>query len=306
VKVADLFDELEMQLVDVARERSIRLEFAELTPGIDVIADKVKVAQCIINLVSNAIKFTDADGTVRVTSENVMEGDIPMVKFSVIDSGAGIPAEALGLIFERFRQVDGSHTRRHGGTGLGLAITKKIVELHGGTIGVSSIVGQGSTFSFQIPRMGHSVPAVVAAKMPYGTRVTVAVVEDDQLQLELIERHLMAVGYEVRIIDDNTEAWRSLVENPPDVVILDVMMPRVSGLTILRQLREHEKTRNIPIIVSTAFHANEPVVRRMGAHWLPKPWTKEALVDMVTECARHLSRSQSPDSEKASAEQPSA
>ena len=117
----------------------------------DTDADRIKVAQILVNLVGNAIKFTPEEGQVSIRVRATSLRDEEALSFEVQDTGIGIPKDALDLIFDSFRQVDGSHTRQHQGTGLGLAITQRLVLLHKGTIDVVSEVGSGSTFRFVLP-----------------------------------------------------------------------------------------------------------------------------------------------------------
>src|SRR5262249_49483856 len=131
--------------------------------GIAMEADAVKLTQIFINLIGNALKFTPKGGTVSIGAAPETSGGAETLRCWVKDNGIGIPKEKQQIIFESFRQVDGSHTRAHQGTGLGLTITKQLVELHGGRIWVESDVGAGSTFSFVLPRSGPQRVATPAA-----------------------------------------------------------------------------------------------------------------------------------------------
>jgi signal transduction histidine kinase len=147
VSVAQVVEESCAALVPMAQEKSITLSITEVT-DLQAYADPVKLAQILINLVGNALKFTEGGGTVTVLAAQHTD---ELICMSVQDTGAGIPVAMQSKIFESFRQVDGSHTRTHGGTGLGLAICKKLVELHGGQIWVESEAGKGSSFHFTLP-----------------------------------------------------------------------------------------------------------------------------------------------------------
>jgi PAS domain S-box-containing protein len=147
VELAGIFDEVQTIIQGMAVRKGLSLSFREEPPGLRVRVDRVKLLQILYNLLSNAVKFTAAGGSVRVETER-REG---ATYFRVIDTGVGIPADSLELIFEEFRQVDARLSREYGGTGLGLALTRKLVALHGGTITVESQVGKGSVFTFTIP-----------------------------------------------------------------------------------------------------------------------------------------------------------
>jgi signal transduction histidine kinase len=135
----------------LAEAKSITLAFPDKGLGLSLDADRIKVAQILVNLIGNAIKFTPDNGDISVqVREDRLDGNNAL-RFEVHDSGVGIPKDSLDLIFDSFRQVDGSHTRKHQGTGLGLAITQRLVHLHGGIIHVESEVGKGSIFSFVLP-----------------------------------------------------------------------------------------------------------------------------------------------------------
>ena len=151
IAVADVLSEVSGTMETLAEAKGVQLVFSESEPGFTIEVDRVKLAQILINLIGNAIKFTPKDGHVyvRVCPDFVREEN--GLRFEVEDTGDGIPAEYLKVIFESFRQVDGSHTRQHQGTGLGLAISRRLIELHRGKIDVASTPGEGSRFWFILP-----------------------------------------------------------------------------------------------------------------------------------------------------------
>jgi signal transduction histidine kinase len=154
VEASAILDEARANTELLATERDVDLEWQAPEEPVQLVADRGRVAQVLINLVGNAIKFTGARGRVVVTVDQVDGRGGPMVRFAVEDTGSGIPEDKLQIIFDSFRQVDGGHTRVQGGTGLGLAISKQLVEMHGGSIWVESELGQGSRFAFDLPRNG--------------------------------------------------------------------------------------------------------------------------------------------------------
>ncbi|MBT6434684.1 MAG: hypothetical protein HOK28_16430 [Deltaproteobacteria bacterium] len=151
VNVSDVLSEVAGTIQSLADEKNVELVFEEIEPDLRLEADRVKVAQILINLIGNAIKFTPAGGSITTRVCPDLLADNNALRFEVADTGEGIPEEYLNIIFESFRQVDGSHTRQHHGTGLGLAICSRLVELHGGRIDVASTPGQGSRFWFILP-----------------------------------------------------------------------------------------------------------------------------------------------------------
>jgi len=149
VILSGIFDEVQTIVQGMAVRKGLSLSFREEPPGIVLSADRVKLLQILYNLLSNSVKFTPDNGTIRVEAER-RDAD---TCFRIIDSGVGIPEDSLELIFEEFRQVDSQLSRQYSGTGLGLALTRKLVALHGGTIAVESEVDTGSTFTFTIPHV---------------------------------------------------------------------------------------------------------------------------------------------------------
>jgi signal transduction histidine kinase/DNA-binding response OmpR family regulator len=263
-------------------------------------ADPVRVRQIVINLLSNAIKFTVRG---RVEAEMARAGEDAW-QFTVRDTGVGIRQEAVGLIFERFRQVDGSTTRAAGGVGLGLTIVQQIVRLLGGEIDVESIYGQGSTFVVRLPlntlrsaraeradedtrlAPGDSARAVHparAGRLQVGdeadaARPLVLVVEDDPDAASLLSESLEGAGYRV-IVADSGEAGIELARAAgPSVITLDIMMPKVDGWSVLQTLRADERTRRIPVVICSIVD-NRPLGYRLGASdYLVKPVSPERLV----------------------------
>lgn len=277
IDLPGLKSELAASLESMANQRELIVHYSGFS---DVIlrADPVKLQQVLTNLIGNAIKFTLPKGAVFVRCTTLQENGCEMVSFAVQDSGIGIPKDRYTSIFESFRQVDGSHTRAHQGTGLGLTISKQLVELHGGRIWVESEIGKGSTFTFVIPREGIADPLnPFVPDLPDANNLSVLLIDDDHTQAVLASRILSTSGYTVEIITDPQLAMSRALELNPGVILLDVMMPHVSGLTLLRLLKQHPKTKRTPVVVTTAFHANRDAVIDLGGIWLPKPWSDGAL-----------------------------
>ncbi len=281
----DLFANVSDTIDGLAKKARLTVKFPEVDPGLSVHADPVKLAQILLNLLSNAVRFTNPGGTVAI--EFAMQED-GFYRFSVKDSGIGIPEHMLDAIFESFRQVDGSHTRAKGGTGLGLAITRQLVELHGGKIWVESKLGEGSRFTFVLPRNETITPAQgeVGAGLDNnraagGAKGRVLVVDDNPIHLELARLVLVRAGYATDLTSASKEAFERIKSTQPDLVILDVMMPEVSGLDILKRLRQDPTTRHITVFVSTAYHSNRAIVAELGGRWLPKPWDTATLLSAI-------------------------
>jgi CheY-like chemotaxis protein len=227
-----------------ARARGIELRI-QSEPDVPraILADPVRLRQILLNLVSNAIKFTEQGGVVvRMQSQNI--DGVRSLRVAVRDSGIGITTEQLSKLFQPFSQADGSMTRRFGGTGLGLAICKGLVEQMGGAIQVTSTLGEGTTFTFDLhlelaasPESVEQLPAVDSSEDLAGLRVLV--VDDNPLNRMLMERQLAMLGASSpAMAESGLQALAMVLEAPFDVVLMDMQMPDLDGLETTRRLRE--------------------------------------------------------------------
>ena len=275
-----------------ARERRIALEldFAPEVPG-EVVGDPDRLRQVMLNLVGNALKFTERGGIkVGARAGRRTDGHV-MIEFWVQDSGIGIPASHLQSIFEAFTQVDGADTRRYGGTGLGLSIVRQLVSLMGGEIDVESEVGRGTTFRFTA-RFGLDVESAPRASAwrdssalledpPSLTRVAhvprdVLLAEDSPVNRLVMTRALERAGHRVHAVEDGRAALDALARRSFDVVLMDVQMPGVDGLEATRALRRRERdgAPRTPVIAITAQAMHGDRERCIGAgmdEYLTKP-----------------------------------
>ena len=227
------------------------------------VGDGGRIRQVLLNLLGNAIKFTTQGEVVLVARAE--EGPAPVLVFEVRDTGIGIPPERLDAVFESFTQADGSITRRFGGTGLGLSISRQLVELMRGRVGVTSEVGKGSTFTCTLPLPLASGDAQVKATSaqesahalaPLG--MSVLLVEDNAINQLVAKRLLRGWGCDVTIANDGREGLAQLANGVFDVVLMDVQMPVMDGLTAITLWRETEQQRggHLPVVALTA-HAME-------------------------------------------------
>jgi PAS domain S-box-containing protein len=220
----------------------------------EVFLDPGKLKQVLYNYLSNALKFTPERGKVHVVATAVGNGEF---RIEVQDSGIGIEEKDMSRLFVEFQQLDEGASKKYQGTGLGLALTRKIVEAQRGRVGVSSEVGQGSTFFAILPvRMAGSGPAAVDFVAPAGVRAEsgarVLVIDDDQAILKLMSTTLRSLGYLPVCTSDGVKGLAAVDESRPDAIVLDLLMPNMGGLEFLERLRAQPSNRSIPVIVWTS------------------------------------------------------
>ncbi|GHU03536.1 hypothetical protein FACS1894205_0250 [Alphaproteobacteria bacterium] len=267
-----------------------------------VLADENRLQQILYNLIGNAIKFTDR-GKITVSAERV-DG---LIAVSVSDTGIGIPEDKFSTIFESFEQVDGSTAREYGGTGLGLSITKKLVELHGGAIDLASTLDEGSTFTF-------TMPIAQAQERDGGAQATVKpiidmevysekdeeydyeladiegahrilIVDDEPVNIQVMKNLLMMKKFSITVAYSGHEALQLIAEEKDfDLVLLDVMMPKMSGYDVCKKLREEYSLFDLPVLMLTAKNQIQDIVLGLqsGANdYLQKPFDREELLARI-------------------------
>jgi CheY-like chemotaxis protein/anti-sigma regulatory factor (Ser/Thr protein kinase) len=229
-----------------------------------VMGDEEKLRRVVMNLVSNAVKFTTRGGVdVGLRSEQILE-DVHL-SIQVSDSGMGIPADKIGLLFDPFYQVESGMARSHTGTGLGLAISRQLVEAMGGTVRVESDVGSGSTFTIELtlpvvdaPAIKHNnvspFPSEAAMEHLHGKKVLL--VEDNEVNALISQASLESLGLSVIHACDGQSAFELYREHAFDVVMMDCQMPGMDGFTATAHIRRHERATNqprTPIVALTAY-----------------------------------------------------
>lgn len=270
------------------------------------LGDEDRLQQILINLIGNAIKFTEKGRvTITATAGN------PQIEVAIIDTGIGIPTDKLGDIFLSFEQADASAAREFGGTGLGLSITKHLVELHGGSIRVESTLGRGTTFFFTLPtsiadskpvepRLSRIMEDTVLCEDPDAAPLSlcaqphsrdgqsgydVLVVDDDPINIQVCINHLKITGHGVRTATSGSEALQIIrSDKTPDLVLLDIMMPGMTGFEVCQKLRDRYTASTLPVIMLTARNRVSDLVEGFthGANdYLTKPFAREELLSRV-------------------------
>ncbi len=264
-----------------------------------MVADVVKVRQTLFNLLSNACKFTDG-GEIHLDVSTALRDNTEQIVMAITDHGIGMTQEQLGRLFQAFVQADSSTTRKYGGTGLGLTISRKFCQMMGGDIRVSSQLGEGSTFTIELPRMvqcdadGSPLGAVSAAHVvdiaqsatSHGHRGTILAIDDNIEALDLIQRSLSRDGYRV-VTCSSGEAGLSLARTvKPDVITLDVMMPQMNGWQVLAALKADATLAEIPVVLLSVVENKEIGLALGATDCLTKPidWNRlDTLLERLTE-----------------------
>ncbi|HEY9836787.1 MAG TPA: response regulator, partial [Vampirovibrionales bacterium] len=272
------------------------VQIREIEPELpEVIGDRDRLLQVLINLISNAVKFTRTGSvTVRAQLQN------EQLVISVIDTGIGIPPEYQETVFEKFKQVGDTLTDKPKGTGLGLPICKQIVEHHQGRIWVESEGKSGTTFSFTLPLSPQGglptpeqlnfqslVQQLKQSIIPHpehsrGDRPKTILVVDDEAHIRsLLRQELEASGYHVREAKDGMEAIAQVKATPPDLILLDVMMPQMSGFDVAAVLKNDPNTMHIPIAILSIIEDKQRGYRLGVDRYLTKPIDREDLLNQI-------------------------
>jgi signal transduction histidine kinase/CheY-like chemotaxis protein len=247
--------------------------------------DLVKLKQSLINLLSNAAKFTK-DGTVTLTVARDVKADGQrLFTFAVRDSGIGMTGEQMGRLFQAFTQADATTTRNYGGTGLGLTITKHFCTMLGGRIDVTSKPGEGSIFTITLPDGGKSetLPAIDHGPVVSGSAAgrKILIVDDDPAVHDVLRVTLAREGYRLLHAYDGAEALDLVRKQRPDVITLDVMMPKVDGWSVLSELKSDPDLAHVPVIMLTIVDERTMGYSLGASEYMTKPVDRTRLVELV-------------------------
>jgi len=247
-------------------------------------ADPVRLTQIFMNLINNAAKYTHEGGRIWVDAEQ--KNDRATVR--VADNGIGISIDELSHLFNMFYQVDRSYDQAHGGLGIGLTLVKRLVEMHGGTVEAKSAgIGHGSEFVVSLPVLVSSSEVLMdkdAVEQKYKTRRRILVVDDYPNAAESLARRLKHFGNEVETALDGFEGIKQAEKFRPDIVLLDIGMPKLNGYEVIQGLRSREQTQQTPVIVMTtrAGDKHRQMALNIGASsYIAKPVEERALIQEI-------------------------
>ncbi len=284
VDLSELLEDCADTLQERLKGKEVTLS-ARAEPGAErVFTDSLKLKQIVTNLLTNAVKFTELGEINAIAS--AQGADLCLV---VEDTGVGIPPEQLQNIFEKFRQVDGSFTRTKGGTGLGLAIVRELVHILGGEVEVKSVLGRGSTFEITLPGIveGSDAPPAVTRPassepiMGIGGVTHVLVIDDDPMIQKLLANRLTGEGMKVSVASDGAQGLRAVRETRPDVIILDIRMPKLDGWAVLSSLKSDEGLASIPVVILSVEEERGRGFSLGAFDYLLKPVEPERLVSVI-------------------------
>ncbi|MCO6149513.1 ATP-binding protein [Flavobacterium sp. NRK1] len=252
-----------------------------------VMGDKGRINQILLNLTGNAIKFTE-NGEIKITVKKIADSaQNHTIKFSVKDSGIGIPVEKLDTIFERFTQAEESTTRKFGGTGLGLSIVKQLVELMQGEINVKSKLGEGSEFNFTVDflKANNTAKQIIdAASNSHNIReLNILLCEDNPLNQHLAKNIIKGFGFTVDVAENGEKGLDLLAKNKYDIILMDLQMPVMDGYQTTTYIRNEIKS-DIPIIAITAhcLIGEEQKCLDLGMNaYMSKPFKREELLNQI-------------------------
>lgn len=307
VRPQEVKQNMESLFMEIARSKKIDYQII-LGQGLPerILTDLSRAEQIIKNLLSNAFKFTPENGEIKLEidiadqqlkyySENLKNSKQQIISFSVKDSGIGIPQDKQKLIFEAFKQADGTTSRKYGGTGLGLSISKELANILGGEIQVNSGAGIGSCFTLYLPVVHqspeqetapHPEPVVlpfiseepILAPVNKNRKQTLLIVEDDLVFADVLKDYAIEKGFEPLLAHSGDVGLEMAVKDLPDAIILDVMLPVMDGWSILKRLKDNPQTKHIPIHMMSAGEVKGEKALKEGAiGFLKKPIEQDQL-----------------------------
>jgi signal transduction histidine kinase/DNA-binding response OmpR family regulator/flagellin-specific chaperone FliS len=285
-RAKDLLMDVEATAKPLVDKNDNRFEYEQLNEPGEVFLDQTKLRQVLLNLLSNAAKFT-SDGQIRLTVKRELHGETDLLVVKVRDTGIGMTPEQLERVFDPFSQADASTTREYGGTGLGLTISRKFCEMMGGSLEAVSNHGKGSTFIMQIPTgtESHSLKksSFIAGsnKGAKNKGPCVLVIDDDGDIQDLMQRLLSREGFQVISATNGDQGLQLAREKHPDVIILDVLMPGQDGWSVLNQIKADPDLADIPVVMQSTIDEPKKAFMLGASDYLTKPIDRTRIIDVV-------------------------
>jgi signal transduction histidine kinase/DNA-binding response OmpR family regulator len=294
-EVADLIDQVHSVIEPLIAKNANVLEVS-CAPDLGTMrSDQTKLRQSLLNLLSNAAKFT-AGGRITLAARRMAEPDGDRLQFVVSDAGIGMAPEQLEGLFQAFSQARSSTARDYGGTGLGLAITRHFCRLLGGDVTVQSTPAQGSTFTMTLPAVcPATMPGVATSAVRprrAGALGTILIIDDEKPAHELLERELAGAGYDLVHATGGREGLKLAKQARPDVITLDIIMPDLDGWSVLKALKADPELCNIPVVLVTIMRDRDLGFALGAADYITKPLDREALIRVVGRHVRSDGRAQ--------------
>ncbi|GAN00338.1 histidine kinase [alpha proteobacterium U9-1i] len=245
-------------------------------------SDPFKLNQCLLNLLSNAAKFTE-QGKITVRARRTIASDGDWIEIGVRDSGIGMSAEQVARLFNPFTQAEATTSSKYGGTGLGLAITRRMMQLLGGDVSVTSVEGEGSTFTLRMPaRWTEALDSAEDA----GTGRVALVIDDEESARDLVQRSLSRLGFDVRGASRGQDGINLAQAISPDVIVLDINLPDMSGWDVLVGLHDAPESAGIPVIVLSIDDDRQRALSLGACEHLIKPVDRDVLAAVAARVAR--------------------
>ena len=302
VDVYDLLNDVVATVEPLAAKKSNKLIVNAANAPKKLYSDSVKIKQCLLNLLSNACKFTEQGSvTLNVDTKLADGGEPEKAVITVIDTGIGMNQEQLSTLFEAFVQADASTTRKYGGTGLGLVITRKLAQLLGGDIQVESESGRGSTFRLEFPvnasglkeaepieeENAQAAPPPIAAPSSSvdpldRSKPLVLIIDDDPSAIDLMGRMLLSSGYSIVTANDGSMGLELAISEQPQAIVLDINMPEMDGWDVLKELSTNSVTNTIPVFVVTINDERQKGLDLGASEYLLKPIKRERLINLLS------------------------
>lgn len=297
IRVDDLCKSSLIFVKTQATKKNITLSYENEEAISDFSADPRRLKQVLVNLLTNAVKFTPNDGHVTLKIKTNLEKDV--IQFSVIDTGIGITQDDLRKLFTPFVQVESSLNRHFEGTGLGLALVSKLTDLHGGSVEVESEIGKGSRFTINLPyQRGNLNQTSEPEKFtPHARDIQIdfqpkkenknkkiLLVEDNAANILTIGEYLENYGYQIIIANDGLQAIEKAKEILPNIILMDIQMPKMDGLEATRRLRADPQFASVPIIALTALAMpgdRERCLEAGASEYMSKPVSLKELKNVI-------------------------